>query len=369
MLIAAGVLPTFLFNMSAEASWKFVATIIILGGIYGLVSAILAIWIAHQKIIPAIILFALCCFRYALIGVGIICFAADLYSFNTTSNKRQKTLFTGYWFLRLLCHYRPDSPVSSYTPPVSSYTGSNPSYTPPQPLRYQDPIHESTAALLQRRDPIESNKGAEGEYNVFYTLGLLLNKYPNIKIRNDLLFHTGAPEDIGASSQIDQLVVSKAGIFVFETKTHDDAMYYIDPENEKWRVVNHNSATQHDSLFRSPLWQNKKHCEFSINLLNYNGITTPTSAFHNIAVFAESASLCVGNILQNDYWYPSITFSPEIIKVSHLFYRMDQILSQDQQILSDDEVEHIDSLIAENDDRNPQNHKIHDKFLSQKYSE
>ncbi|MBR5046469.1 NERD domain-containing protein [Candidatus Saccharibacteria bacterium] len=95
------------------------------------------------------------------------------------------------------------------------------------------------------------NTGSSGEQIIFLTLNKKLHIPENQILRNVYI-----PTENGKTSEIDLLVVSKKGLFVFEIKNYAGNIYG-DTKRKKWIQY----LGKKKSFFYNPLLQNRTHCE------------------------------------------------------------------------------------------------------------
>ena len=177
-------------------------------------------------------------------------------------------------------------------------------------------------------------KGVHGENAVSEQLNLLdKNEY---RVYNDLLFNL--KNDI--TIQIDHLVVSRAGIFVVETKNYGgvvEEMKY-DRWQQRWY------RKEYD--FYSPIKQNESH----IRSLMYVLFTKDRSLFKSFIVFPNNTTLLTKNE-----------------RVVHLNCLCKKIEEKQTHILSYEDVNKICQKIESRNIYNKENIKKHHKRVDKKY--
>lgn len=110
-----------------------------------------------------------------------------------------------------------------------------------------------------------SDSGKTGERILYNTLK------NDLKVPEDQIFrNVYIPYDKNKTSEIDLLVVSKKGIFVFECKNYCGKIYG-DAKYVKW--IQYIGNEKHE--FYSPLFQNKAHAKRLNDFLNKNEIEIP----------------------------------------------------------------------------------------------
>lgn len=107
--------------------------------------------------------------------------------------------------------------------------------------------------------------GSSGE-RILYNM--LIKKF-NIP-ENQMFRNVYIPTKNGKTSEIDLLVVSKKGIFIFESKNYGGNVYG-DANHAKWiQYIGHQK-----NFFYSPLLQNKNHARYLKEFLAKSGIEVP----------------------------------------------------------------------------------------------
>ncbi len=107
--------------------------------------------------------------------------------------------------------------------------------------------------------------GKSGERIIYKTLT------HDFKIpENQILRNVYIPTKGGKTSEIDLLVVSKKGLFVFECKNYAGNIYG-DAKRDKWVQY----LGKKKSYFYSPLLQNKNHAKYLKDFLDKSGINAP----------------------------------------------------------------------------------------------
>lgn len=269
------------------------------------------------------------------------------------------------------------SPYPSYNAPFNSqpqpqsYAQATPQTTPPPKPCYKDPIYKSTDDLIQEDMVVHlGDKGETGEMNIYETLDNLVADGLAYVYRPDLFFRGADPYDILDSSQIDAILLSRAGVFIIEVKTYDNCTLFVDPENEHWiKESYHRDGSCQREETRSPIWQNYAHCERVKHLLQSNSIVFQPSYFWNVAVFAGSANLMVGRTIVSEKTYPDLQYHPAIIRSSQLYRYVTKSNAETQYPFEESTARMTDVILAANDDRNPDNRQLHDWYLSQHYGQ
>lgn len=84
------------------------------------------------------------------------------------------------------------------------------------------------------------------------------------------------------TSQIDNILVSRYGIFVIETKNYSGRIVGSE-QDANWKQI-YSGRNQKSRSFYNPIWQNKGHIRALKNLLNQS---FPDLKYHNIVAFSD----------------------------------------------------------------------------------
>lgn len=120
------------------------------------------------------------------------------------------------------------------------------------------------------------NKGTFGEYLTF-------NMLHRLDGEKRLLANVYLPKGDGTTTEIDLIMISQAGIFVFESKNFSGWIF----GNESWKTWTQTLPRKHKYKFYNPIWQNKSH----INALNNFFQGKYQGKFHSYIVFSERCTL------------------------------------------------------------------------------
>lgn len=132
------------------------------------------------------------------------------------------------------------------------------------------------------------NAGSSGE-RIFYNT--LIQKF-NIQ-KNQILRNVYIPTKNGKTSEIDLLVISKKGIFVFECKNYGGNIYG-DANRPKWiQYIGHKK-----NYFYNPLLQNKNHMKHLSEFLLREGIEVPIIP---LVTTINRGNWKVNNLRDDDY--------------------------------------------------------------------
>lgn len=119
-------------------------------------------------------------------------------------------------------------------------------------------------------------KGMFGERLVTFCLDKYLDK-EKYRILNDVMIS----DNMGGTTQIDHIVLSKYGIFVVETKNYK-GWIYGDAKSKTWTQVIYKKKTK----FQNPFLQNYKHI---LCLADSTGV--PKECFYHVVFFAGDCEL------------------------------------------------------------------------------
>jgi hypothetical protein len=119
-------------------------------------------------------------------------------------------------------------------------------------------------------------KGKFGERLVSFCLDKYLDK-SKYRILNDVMIS----DNMGGTTQIDHIVISKYGIFVVETKNYK-GWIYGDAKSRTWTQVIYRKKTK----FQNPFFQHYKHI---LCLADSTGV--PKECFYHIVFFAGDCEL------------------------------------------------------------------------------
>ena len=152
-------------------------------------------------------------------------------------------------------------------------------------------------------------KGRLGEQKTKLVHKLFLDKEIYHQINNVIM------ETKLGTTQIDQIIVSKYGIFVIETKNYKGWIFGSE-KDKLWTVLTLNKRFKNKNTFQNPLNQNYKHTKAVADSLNI-----PEDKIHSVVVFWGGCE-------------PKTIFPENVIFGNHTGY----IKSKKEVLLSDKEV-------------------------------
>ena len=181
---------------------------------------------------------------------------------------------------------------------------------------------------------LRQEKGSVGEVNVDASLAYL--NHDEYKIISNGLFKLRE----GVTVQIDHIVVSRAGIFVIETKNYGGI---IVSDNDRWQQIWHAKRFS----FYSPKKQNESH----IKSLMYILFTKRRDLFHSVVVFPENADLHIDN-------------TTGVVKNNGLCR---YIMKHQRHLMSHDEMQRLYNQLVAKNIYTPENARLHRERVRELY--
>ncbi|MTI79911.1 MAG: NERD domain-containing protein [Firmicutes bacterium] len=120
------------------------------------------------------------------------------------------------------------------------------------------------------------DKGIYGEFLTFYYL-------EKLEGHNRIMTNLYIPKENGATTEVDLIMLSQTGIYVFESKNYS-GWIFGDERNKNWTQTLPNKQK---NKFFNPIWQNKGHInalKSVVGLNNYN-------IFKSYIIFSERCTL------------------------------------------------------------------------------
>jgi len=133
------------------------------------------------------------------------------------------------------------------------------------------------------------DKGLYGEYLTFQ----ILEKCPGYK---RLLANVYVPKEDGSTTEVDVVMLSEAGVFVFESKNYS-GWIYGDEKSKMWTQVL-NKRTK-NKLY-NPIWQNRGHISAMQKVLGR--LSIDSSVYRSYIVFSERCQLKNIEVTALDVW-------------------------------------------------------------------
>ena len=162
-------------------------------------------------------------------------------------------------------------------------------------------------------------KGKFGERLVSFCLDKYLDKR-KYRILNDVMIS----DNMGGTTQIDHIVLSKYGIFVVETKNMR-GWIYGDARSKTWTQVIYKKKTK----FQNPFFQNYKHI---VCLANATGV--PKECLYHIVFFAGECVLKTKDKMPETLFERGSAMGNYIKSHTHEFFDDEQVDEIERRILS-----------------------------------
>ena len=164
------------------------------------------------------------------------------------------------------------------------------------------------------------DKGNYGEFLTFTKLEKLGNQ-------NKLLTNLYIPRDDGTTTEVDLVMISPTGIYVFESKNYS-GWIFGDEKNKNWTQTLENGQK---NRFYNPIWQNKAHINALKAVLNLND-----DAFKSYIIFSERCTLKKINVTSSNV---------KVIKRDQLIKNVKKDIKDFPEIFTSDEVNKIYSSL------------------------
>jgi len=101
---------------------------------------------------------------------------------------------------------------------------------------------------------VMNDKGKLGEYEIYRSL----KDYEKEGCR--FLFNVYLPKTNGKTVELDVLMISPVGVFVFESKNYSGWIFGNDNQKNWTQVLPTGIGESHKDHFYNPVWQNRTHC-------------------------------------------------------------------------------------------------------------
>ena len=164
------------------------------------------------------------------------------------------------------------------------------------------------------------DKGNYGEFLTFVKLEKLGNQ-------NKLLTNLYIPRDDGTTTEVDLVMISPTGIYVFESKNYS-GWIFGDEKNKNWTQTLENGQK---NRFYNPIWQNKAHINALKTVLNLND-----DAFKSYIIFSERCTLKKIKVTSSNV---------KVIKRDQLIRNVNKDIKDLPEIFTSDEVNKIYSSL------------------------
>lgn len=184
--------------------------------------------------------------------------------------------------------------------------------------------YESTTYFKQTRIPyqaVRNDAGLDGEYLI----------YENLQWIEDcgakFLFNTYLPISNNRTTEIDVILITHYGIFVFESKNYS-GWIFGDENSKKWCQCLKSRYSSQKEFFYNPIMQNKTHIKAVQKQIKRNDI-----AYHSIITFSNRCDLM------------EVPMGRNIIHRHEVSELVTQICESNVKCLNDKQIEQIYNLL------------------------
>lgn len=167
------------------------------------------------------------------------------------------------------------------------------------------------------------DKGLYGEYITFTYL-------EKLDINKKIMANLHLPKEDGTTTEIDLIMLSEYGIYVFESKNYSGWIFGSE-KSKKWTQTFRNGKRYH---FLNPIWQNQGHIS---ELKSVIGSEKP-GLYKSLIIFSEGCKLKKVNMESTDI---------RVIKRDELIKTIKEDVSNSQKLLSSEEIEEIYNKLKE----------------------
>ena len=199
---------------------------------------------------------------------------------------------------------------------------------------------KSSYGLVSKNSFFETYKD-KGNIGEFYTF----SKLKELDRRNKILTNVYLKKEDGSTTEVDVVMISTKGIYVFESKNYSGWIYGSE-RNKQWTQTFQNKKKQ---SFFNPIWQNKLHIKELSRTLDVVDI----DVFVSYIVFSERCTLKKVQVLSSN------TF---VIKRNQLLDHIKKLLSEKPDVFTYEETEAIFQRLLNNrvlDEQRKENHISH----------
>ena len=161
------------------------------------------------------------------------------------------------------------------------------------------------------------DKGKKGEYLVYK----YLKNYE--EDGNRFLFNVYIPKGENCTTEIDVLLISNKGLFVFESKNYS-GWIFGNEKQKTWTQCLPQNKGSHKEKFYNPIMQNKTHIKYLKAVLDKE-VTT-----HSVIVFSERCELKNITLYNDDV---------KVIKRYNIKHTIDNIMANEQVIIMQEDID------------------------------
>lgn len=167
---------------------------------------------------------------------------------------------------------------------------------------------------------IRYNKGASGEYKIF----AVLQSYE--QNGGKFLFNLYLPRGNSQTTEIDLILITNKGLFVFESKNFDGWIFGNEAHKNWTQSLPRRSGGSYKSSFYNPIKQNAAHIR---HLRQITGYDIPV---HSVVVFSDACTLKSVTVNSDDV---------RVIKMQNLLYAVAKIMEGGDNRLTDGDIMEI----------------------------
>lgn len=168
--------------------------------------------------------------------------------------------------------------------------------------------------LSDYQEVMKHDKGKYGEFLVFDELKPLEANGARF------LFNAYIPKEDGTTSEIDVIILTKAGIFVVESKNYS-GWIFGDKDSKKWMAT---LQSGDKNQFYNPIWQNSSHCKYLKAFLDIDA-----SKIMSYIAFSDRCEFKK---------VPDNTTSYRILHRKHLLHYIEEDIERRGAVLSEEEI-------------------------------
>jgi len=160
----------------------------------------------------------------------------------------------------------------------------------------------------------------KGNYGEFLTF----NKLEKLKGHNKLMTNLYTPKEDGSTTEVDLIMISETGIYVFESKNYS-GWIFGDEKQKNWTQTLQNKQK---NKFFNPIWQNNGHISALKSVVGIDD----ENLYKSYIIFSERCTLKKINVTSKNI---------KVIKRNSLLKHIKRDLLESEKILN---IEQIDSI-------------------------